>query len=214
MFGNQFFYIMGVYYAGADISSVFQPAIPVWTALFAIVTGIEKPPTLRKLHGWAKVVGILVAVGGAVTMLTERLTRGSSVTYSDKIIFGIVFLFANTICMAIFILIQKRYIFERSERWAKYPVSVTAWCYCFGALCMGLASFYYVIKCPHSGACQDDPWFIPQEEAIPLVYAIFVASALCYMLITWGNMLVPASLVTAFWPLQVNINICLHSLIW
>ena len=216
MFGNQLFYIMGVYYAGADISSIFQPAIPVWTALLAIITRVEKPPSLKRLHGWAKIFGITFAVGGAVTMLTTKLTdtkTSSSSTLNKshhsgfKTILGIIFLFANTICMAIYILIQKHYIFNRPTlRWSQYPVSVTAWCYFFGTLCMAIASFYYVGKCPHVGACKDDPWHIPKEEAIPLVYAIFIASALCYMLITWGNMHVSPSVVTAFWPLQVSVG--------
>jgi drug/metabolite transporter (DMT)-like permease len=219
MFANQFFYIMGVDYAGADISSIFQPAIPVWTVLLAIITRVEKPPSLKSLQGWAKISGITFAVGGAVTMLTAKLTDSSTKTSSSssskdsnhadlKTILGIIFLFVNTICMAIYILIQKHYIFNRPNlRWSQYPVSVTAWCYFFGTLCMAMASFYYVGKCPHIGACKDDPWHVPKEEAIPLVYAIFITSALCYMLITWGNMHISPTVVTAFWPLQVPVAV-------
>ena len=215
MFANQFFYIMGVYYVGASISSVFQPAIPVWTALLAIVTRIEKPPSLRQFYGWAKLIGIIMAVGGAVNMLTHKITHPtSSLSSSDitshsfgsKTVLGIIFLVINTICMAIFLLIQKHYIFERSKRWAQYPISVTTWCYLFGALYMGMASFYYVGKCPRSESCHDNPWNIPQQAAIPLVYAIFVAAALCYMLLSWSNKHVSPSVVTAFWPVQVSVN--------
>ena len=213
MFGNQLFYIMGVYYVGPDITSIFQPAIPVWTTLLAILTRVEKPPCLKRLHGWAKVLGIIVAVGGAVLMLTNKLTNtetssSSSIHSSLKPILGIIFLFADTMCMAIYILIQKHYIFDRPNlRWSQYPVSVTAWCYFFSAVCMGIASFYYVGKCPHVGVCKDDPWYIPVEEAIPLIYAIFISSALCYMLISWGNMHVSPSVVTAFWPFQVRVEL-------
>lgn len=36
-----------------------------------------------------------------------------------------------------------------------------------------------------------------------LIYAIFIASAMCYLLITWSNIYLSATIVTAFWPTQV-----------
>ena len=36
-----------------------------------------------------------------------------------------------------------------------------------------------------------------------LVYAIFITSALSYLLITWANMHISSIIVTAFWPVQV-----------
>uniref|UniRef100_A0A1X7SIC1 EamA domain-containing protein n=1 Tax=Amphimedon queenslandica TaxID=400682 RepID=A0A1X7SIC1_AMPQE len=40
-----------------------------------------------------------------------------------------------------------------------------------------------------------------------LVYATFITSALCYLLITWANSQVSSILVTASWPLQVLIAV-------
>ena len=201
MFGNQFFYIMGVYFAGADIASIFQPTIPVWTAFLALALRLEKP-MLRTFHGVAKLAGIFVATAGACVMLVNNFTGHTS----HRLVWGILFLLGNTTCMAIFIIIQKRYVFEDTHsHWSQMPVSVTAWCYFFGTVDMGLASLYYVIKCNVGNGCPSNPWHIPKEESIPIVYAIFVASALCYLLITWANMHVSSTLVTAFWPLQVRV---------
>lgn len=201
MFGNQFFYIMGVYFAGADIASIFQPTIPVWTAFLALAFRLEKP-MLRTFHGVAKLAGIFVATAGACVMLVNNFTGHTS----HRLVWGILFLLGNTTCMAIFIIIQKRYVFEDTHsHWSQMPVSVTAWCYFFGTVDMGLASLYYVIKCNVGNGCPSNPWHIPKEESIPIVYAIFVASALCYLLITWANMHVSSTLVTAFWPLQVQV---------
>ena len=41
-----------------------------------------------------------------------------------------------------------------------------------------------------------------------LVYAIFITSALCYLLITWANSQLSSIIVTAFWPVQVNVCVC------
>ena len=35
------------------------------------------------------------------------------------------------------------------------------------------------------------------------MYTVFITSALCYLLITWTNIHLSATLVTAFWPAQV-----------
>jgi drug/metabolite transporter (DMT)-like permease len=221
MFGNQFFYMMGVYYVGADIAAVFQPVTAVWTTVLAIVTRIEKPPSLKSFYGWAKILGIIFGVGGAITMLTDTLTHpedsSSSFTSikshrsSFKSIIGIVFLFTDTICISIYLLIQKRYIFDQRDlRWSQYPVSVTAWSYLFSVICMAIASFYYVGKCPHVGACKgNDPWHVGVEASIPMVYAIFISSALGYMLLSWGNMHMSPSVIAAFWPVQIPVTIVL-----
>ena len=41
----QLLYILGVYWAGPDIASAFQPVIPVWTTVLAIATCTEKLPS-------------------------------------------------------------------------------------------------------------------------------------------------------------------------
>lgn len=202
MFGNQLLYLLGIYYTNANIASIFQPAIPVWTALLAIIVRIEPFPDFRTLRGWAKCLGILLAAVGAVVMTVEKKS-GQAVDHggsssSDNIQFvGYIFLLGNTISMAVYILLQKKFIFDKQEScWKTKPVNVTAWSYLFGAMFMALASIYYVNK-------PEKFTYFPKEEIYPIIYAIFIASGLCYLLISWCNMQISASLVTATWPLQV-----------
>jgi len=92
---------------------------------------------------------------------------------------------------------QKKFIFNKTNsRWRDFPINVTAWSYFFGAISMGLASLYYVNK--------PEKFFIFKNEVVYcLIYAVFIQSAFCYMLITWCNMQINSSFVTASWPLQV-----------
>jgi drug/metabolite transporter (DMT)-like permease len=214
MFGNQLFFILGVYLAGPDIASAFQPIIPVWTAILAALTCIEKIPHPVYVHGWAKFIGIILAAGGAVeitvTGQSEDNDSGSSSTNSGSTngtshvshyLLGCMSLFLNTICMAIYVLVQKRFIFMAPNcRWKEYPVATTAYSYFFGAVFMGLASLYY----PFQGRV--DVYHIPRESLYALVFAIFITSALCYLLITWTNMHLSSSIATAFWPVQVFVT--------
>ena len=202
MFGNQLFYLLGIYYTNANIASIFQPAIPVWTALLAIIVRIEPFPDFRTLRGWAKCLGILLAAIGAIVMTVQKNSgkaadHGVSSDASDVQFVGYLFLLGNTLSMAIYILLQKKFIFDKEEsNWKTKPVTVTAWSYMFGTIFMALASLYYVNK-------PEKFTYFPKEEIYPILYAIFIASGLCYLLISWCNMQISASLVTATWPLQV-----------
>jgi drug/metabolite transporter (DMT)-like permease len=213
MFGNQLFYILGVYLAGPDVASAFQPIIPVWTAVIAALTCMERIPHLVFVHGWAKFLGILLAAGGAVEMtVTGQEGGGGSSSAADgnatghgkhvsRYLLGCMCLFVNTLLMSMYILIQKRFIFLAPNcRWKDFPVGTTAYSYFFGAVFMGLASLYYPI--------QGDTavYYIPTPSLYALVFAIFVTSALCYLLITWTNLHLSSSIATAFWPVQVLVT--------
>jgi drug/metabolite transporter (DMT)-like permease len=227
MFGNQLFYILGVYLAGPNIASAFQPMIPVWTAIIAALTCLEKIPHPIFVHGWSKFIGILLAAGGAVEITVtgqggggeengdSSLTHGSESNFGfdhkalcvpspehvSHYLLGCISLFLNTLLMSMYVLIQKRFIFKApNSRWKDYPVGTTAFSYFFGAMFMGLASLYY----PITG--QVDVYYIPTESLYALVFAIFITSALCYLLITWTNMHLSSSIATAFWPLQVFVT--------
>ena len=116
---------------------------------------------------------------------------------SDDIHFiGYIFLLGNTLSMAGYVLLQKKFIFDKEESaWKTKPVTVTAWTFMFGTIFLALASLYYVNK-------PEKFTYFPEEEIYPILYAIFVNSGLCYLLISWCNMQISASLVTATWPLQ------------
>eukprot|EP00041_Stephanoeca_diplocostata_P015837 m.304386 g.304386 ORF g.304386 m.304386 type:complete len:234 (+) comp20172_c2_seq35:116-817(+) len=140
MFGGQLAYILGIYFGGPDIASIMQPAMPVWASLFVIILGVERPPDLRTIRGWLKVFGILLAAGGAVAM---SKSKGSNTEYSNQTL-GAILSLSNTILFAMYVTIQKKYIFSPTgychTRWNEHPIFVTAWSYGFGAVFMILGA--------------------------------------------------------------------------
>ena len=178
IFGSQLPYLLGLYYTNANIASIFQPAIPVWTAFLAIIVRMEKFPDFRTLGGWGKCLGILLAATGAVVMTTDRksgqrVDDGGSNFQSNIQFVGYIFLLGNTLSMSVYNLLQKRFIFNKQDSsWKTKPVNVTAWSYLFGAMFMALASLYYVNR-------PEKFTYIPKEEIYPILYAIFITSGLC-----------------------------------
>lgn len=224
MFGNQFLYIQGLFYTTANVASILQPCIPVFTALLAFVACLEPLPSSSRKHQWFKVLGILLGTGGAVLMVLTRpnsvhhdavvaLYNGPSCTNASGLIntthyssgscradfdrlpfakiecdsknqnitlstcsdktcgtcthatvfhsgacvqdfdesgylsalltcedekpknqlLGTFFLIGNCICMSVYVLLQKKFIFAENElgdkvsKWCDYPIHVTAY---------------------------------------------------------------------------------------
>eukprot|EP00051_Salpingoeca_urceolata_P029878 m.7520 g.7520 ORF g.7520 m.7520 type:complete len:461 (+) comp2966_c0_seq1:107-1489(+) len=127
---------------------------------------------------------------------------------------GVLLLVGNCTAMAIYVLLQKKFVFNPADSgraepnslaaWSQFPIGMTAYSYFFGALCMLIASGIRYAKDHDSSKFE-----IPKESYGGLAYAVLVSSALCYGLITWCNKYVSATVVTAFWPLQVFVTIIL-----
>ena len=133
-------------------------------------------------------------------MMAVQKNSGKEANNSDASnikFWGYAFPLGNTVSFAIYVLIQKKFIFDKEEScWRTKPVTVTAWSNLFSTIFMGLASLYYVNN-------PEKFTYFPKEEMYPIFYAIFIVSGLCYLLISWCNMQISASLVTAACPLQV-----------
>ena len=108
-----------------------------------------------------------------------------------------IILLGNTITTALYIFLQKKFIFDKEDSyWKTKPVAVTAWSYMFGAMFFALASLCSIKK-------PEKFTHFPIEEVYPTTYAIFNTFGLCYIFISWCNLQISASLVTATWPLQI-----------
>jgi multidrug transporter EmrE-like cation transporter len=176
------------------------------------------------------------------------------------------FAVGNTLCFAVFLTIQKKYVFSPSaemfSRWGARPVLGMAWIYLSGSLGMALAfaaglgehvaflGFGHGRACTSDAFCHDNEspinashpvWYchgvvsnttsngtgvqgqcrmlsdtlvLRPATALPLVYAIVVASALCYGLISFANRHARTSTVAAFSPLQVVVTTILSYLVF
>lgn len=221
MWGNQLFYILGLYYTNATIASCWQPAIPVFAAVIAIVLRVEPFPPLGKMRGWFKLIGILCAAGGALVLtLGKPGKHAASSNAGESRAVGNAFLFANCFCMALYLNIQKIFIFhaDKSSPMARYqalPTHVTAWSYFFGAIAMiitAVVGFYGNVGFLGFGKDEaTDSFHVPKQMLVGLAYAVFISSALCYGLISFANKHLPATVVSAFWPLQVPVAVLLAS---
>ncbi|KAI6660499.1 WAT1-related protein [Oopsacas minuta] len=194
IFLGQVLYLLAVTFVGANIASIFQQIVPIWTIILTIITCTEKVPHIKSLSTWLKLAGILFAVIGAIEMSLYNSTSQED-TNSPYYRLGYMLLFVNTLLTSTYYVCQKRLIFDAPKnRWRSSPVWVLAWSYLTGSICISLASLYYV-KTPSA-------LYLSKQEWIALIYAIFIASGLCYVLLTWANSQTSTSVVLAFSPLQ------------
>lgn len=118
MFGGQLAYILGIYYANPNIASLYQPAMPVWAAVFVIIARVvcmptggsplltseqENVPSVTQIRGLLKIFGILLASGGALLMI---LGKGPVHTPMLNPALGNICSLANTLLFAVYMTIQ------------------------------------------------------------------------------------------------------------
>eukprot|EP01047_Picozoa_sp_COSAG01_P039922 COSAG01_NODE_3326_length_6222_cov_19.423834_4_plen_335_part_00 len=162
----------------------------------------------------------LACVGGKVGDQGNRVLRFKAGDGGKKAFLGNIFLLINCCCMALYINIQKVFIFQAPDDdpmaiYKKFPTHVTAWSYMFGAIWMIITAVLgYAASIEFLGFGKHkltDSFAVPSVTLIPLVYAVLISSALCYGLITFANKHLSASFVTVFWPLQVPVAVLLAS---
>jgi len=208
-------------------ASIFQQLIPILTALLATALRLEPRPECNA-RGFAKVGGIIAGAAGAATVVLSGKAHsdsGSGATQSWLHGLGEVLLFGNTTSMAIYLLLQKHWVFDHEwaagsrgggtlsagalARWSKRPISLAAWTY-FLASC--LLAVVVIISTAISPTFAPDPahphdriprLHVARSVVIPLAYAALVSSFLAYAALTWANKHLPASFVASLWPVQV-----------
>lgn len=201
----QLLFLRGVYLTSANMAAMFQPAVPVWSSFLAIMTGAEPPPKLPTSYGWAKILGILLAVCGAMTMTLGKLRSTSSekswLNYKIHQL-GLNFLVAfvslwkppTQPCTTLFrrniFLISSTQLGRNNQPWL-YQHGVTF----FATVYLAFASLTYSNQPKKFTSFTKETFYC-------LLYAIVVSSTMCYSLLSWCNMLPPSTLITCSWPLQ------------
>ncbi|KAJ3672566.1 hypothetical protein LUZ60_007287 [Juncus effusus] len=215
IFGNQLLFLLGLSYTNPSYAAAFQPAIPVFTFLLAVLLGVETV-NLYKKSGLAKISGTLICILGALfmvfykgpsligptdsnlnSMLGSLITGPTNLNLSSTNLswsltpwhLGVLCLIGNCLLMGAYFVIQKPVL-------VKYPasLSLTAYSYSFATIFMVLTAVFLT-----SGL---EEWYLNSTEIVAVLYAGVVASCLNYALMTWCNKVLGPTLVSLYIPLQ------------
>jgi drug/metabolite transporter (DMT)-like permease len=198
IYGNQLLFTVGLSKTSADVASIFQPAIPVFAALVAMISGLEPPIWPKALnevgnYTMRKILGILLAVLGSMIMVGfSNLSHGQGIV-------GDLCLVGNTFCFGVYFCLQKPLL-------SRYgPLTVTAYAYISGAFCMLLTSLQFVSD--SSGGTVGTSvgysvWSIKRMEVYGLVYAWLGSDGINGVMMTWCNQYIPASICALYNMMQ------------
>ncbi|XP_066387740.1 WAT1-related protein At3g45870-like [Miscanthus floridulus] len=207
LFVNPLLFLVGLRYTNASYAAAFEPSVPVFTFLLAVIAGVEAINIFSK-DGILKVIGTAVCVSGALLM---ALYRGSSLIglggataspasenattipaqwlTSTVLELGALCLIGHCFLVGAYLVIQV-YVIK------SYPasLSLTAYSYFFATIFM---VFTGVVAA--NGLHE---WALTKTEIVAVLYAGIVASCMSYALMTWANKILGPSLVALYNPLQ------------
>lgn len=197
---------------------------------------------IQKVYSFIRWVGVILAVGGSMVTVIEPILGDNSDRETSTLFLGNICFIGNTICMATYVVLQKRLIFyekklDNSEEEQEEIPQLNFfdhWCsvaednrivgiyYSWSKYPITATAWTYLFGAIFMGIAsiyyvvEDTSVFtsIDSQIIIPLLYSVFISSSLCYGLITFGNKHLPSTIVTAFWPLQIGVALTLSFLIF
>ena len=176
VFANQVLFILGLNYTTATNAAIFMPSIPVFAAGVAVLLRVEKMSVGR-------MIGILLAVGGAVAMLDF-----SNVTFGRGPFFGNILMLFNCLSYAAFLVLQ-RPILKRLP-----PLTVIAWAFVFG--------FIFILPVSAGKLITIDTSVLPDLGWVGLVYVILLPTVYSYAANTWAIRRSTPTLAATYTTLQ------------
>ncbi|XP_066349832.1 WAT1-related protein At3g45870-like isoform X1 [Miscanthus floridulus] len=215
LFVNPLLFLVGLRYTNASYAAAFEPSVPVFAFLLAVIAGVEAINIFSK-DGILKVMGTVVCVSGALLMALYRgpsligLLGGATASASENVNTiipakwltstvlerGVETWFLGALCLIGHCFLVGAYLVIQVSVIKRYPasLSLTAYSYFFATIFM---VFTGVVAT--SGLHE---WALTKTEIIAVLYAGIVASCMSYALMTWANKILGPSLVALYNPLQ------------
>jgi drug/metabolite transporter (DMT)-like permease len=147
----------------ASYFSLCSPLMPIVTLVVALATGHETLQA-RSLQSWAKILGLLTCVGGALVLgaTSDSGAAGSPRSLSKNWALGNVYMALQLTLGGSFPVLQKTVLGKYS------PMVTAAWGYAYGAALLGLS----VLTC-----CMDaESWAITPGVLAALAYSSVLSS--------------------------------------
>lgn len=176
VFLNQILFVVGLKYTTATNAAILMPSIPVFAVGMGWLTGVERA-------GSRRILGVLLAAAGALTLLDPRtFSRGDSTTL------GTLLILLNCLSYATFLVLQRPLL-------AKLPWrTVIAWSFLFGGLGVSLVSIPAVGELDLSA--------LPSKVWLGVLYIAIFPTFLGYLVNTWAVRRSSATLAAAYTTVQ------------
>lgn len=176
VFLNQILFVVGLKYTTATNAAILMPSIPVFAVGMGWLTRVERV-------GPRRIMGVLLAAAGAVTLLDPR-----SFSLGDSSALGTLLILVNCLSYATFLVLQRPLL-------AKLPWrTVIAWSFLFGGVGVTLVGM------PALGTV-DVPG-LGMEVWLGVLYIALFPTFLGYLLNTWAVRRSSATLAAAYTTVQ------------
>ncbi|XP_078150344.1 WAT1-related protein At4g30420-like [Carex rostrata] len=207
---TQSLYYQGVYLGCPSMAAAMTNLIPAITFVMAASVGLETVK-LRSLGSWAKILGTMICVGGAMTMAFFKGPKLLNMSFQnlmvdlhtniDKWVISGLYLMGSSSLWSLWLILQVPICKSYSD-----PLSLSAWTCLMSALQAAAATFYVHpdlrIWC-----------FTSLSDLFACIYADFLGSAVAFYLQSWWISVRGPLYSAMFSPLSTVITTVLSSII-
>ena len=192
VYGTSCYSVLAIKNLSAQVYGLLSPTAPIITILASWAFGIDvfNP---RALSTWAKIVGIVLSVGGAVVLVVfsnSSAAHGASHGGGASLSLGLAYIIGHKLCCGLYPLLQKVCLVN-----FMYPsLTLTTWAYTIGAVFVGLSVT--------TGAASSEAWQFSPITIGAIAFSGVVAAFFNYYAMAFVNNLTAAWFVMSFYPLQ------------
>lgn len=176
VFLNQVLFVIGLKYTSATNAAILMPSIPVFAVGIGWLTRVE-------IVGARRILGVLLAAVGAVTLLDPR-----TFSLADASSLGNLLILLNCLSYATFLVIQRPLLTKLPWR------TVIAWSFLFGGIGVLLVSLPAVSRL-ELATVQTQVW-------LGIIYIALFPTFLGYLLNTWAVRRSSATLAATYTTVQ------------
>lgn len=191
VYGTSCYSVLAIKNLSAQVYGLLSPTAPIVTILASWAFGVDvfNPGSLST---WAKIVGIILSVGGAVVLVvfssSSSAAHGSS--GGGSLYLGLAYIVGHKLSCGLYPLLQKVCLVSFT-----YPsLTLTTWAYTIGVLFVGLSVT--------TGAASSEAWQFSPITIGAIAFSGVVASFFNYYAMAFVNNKTAAWFVMAFYPLQ------------
>lgn len=203
LYGSNLTYILGLKFSNSTTASVWQPAQPLFITCMAIYLKLEKATLL-------KFMGIAVAAAGCLFVSLWDSESGDN-NAKNELLGNLLFFLQGLSCAGFWV--GQKPLLKRFPAITVVGISDIIACGLMSITALLINNVSQLLDFVCEDCTDSTGWVVNQSSWWAIAYWIFAGSILAYLLQSWGNMNIDASVLGIYTVIQPIVSVIASTII-